>query len=161
MQAIEIIKLDMDQDKTPTVEVGEEGFEANVLRSPQPVLVAFWAAWNRACDILDWELEAVAAECAGEARIVRVNADECPDLCAWYRIESIPTLLFFADGNLYRKIVGTTSRQVILEVLLSHCTRKDTKSSCSSNEEGSEPHRAPGTQTAPIPRASFSLKDSL
>jgi len=87
-------------DSRPIIEIGEANFESEVLRWKQPVLVAFSAAWSRPCQILDSVLEEVAATCAGREKVVRINADNNPDLSLVWKIQSIPTLLCFVDGNL-------------------------------------------------------------
>jgi thioredoxin 1 len=111
---IAVENMDSNQDKPPTVRVGDTDFEAEVLQCHQPVLVAFWAPWSRPCRILERALHEVAIACAGRAKVVKVNADDYPDLSLLYEIQSIPTLLFFVGGALHAKVVGTTSREAIL-----------------------------------------------
>ena len=111
--------MDTNQDKAPTVEVSEANFESEVLRSKQPVLVAFWTPWSRPCHILDSALDEVATACAGSVKVVKVNADDNPDLSIWYEIQSVPTLLCFVDGSLRAKVVGTASKKAILSKLQS------------------------------------------
>ena len=106
-----------DNDKTPTVEAGEANFESEVLRSKQPVIVAFWAPWSRPCQVLRPVLDEVTAACAGSVKVVRVNADDNPGLGVGYQIQSIPTLLYFVDGNERARIVGTASKEAILSKL--------------------------------------------
>ncbi len=101
-------------NKSPIAEIGEADFESEVLRSNQPVLVAFWAPWSRPCQVVAAALNEVAAACAGRVKIVKVNADDNPDLSLWYEIQSIPTLLYIADGSIHAKVVGTASKQAIL-----------------------------------------------
>jgi thioredoxin 1 len=109
--------MNTSQQKAPTVEVGEANFEAEVLKSKQPVLVAFWAPWSHPCHILDKALEEVAATCAGRVKVLKVNADDHPDLSLWYEIQSIPTLVYFVDGTIRAKVVGTASKEAILAKL--------------------------------------------
>jgi len=103
--------------KASTVEVGEANFEAEVLRSKQPVLVAFGAPWSQPCQIINSVLDEVAAACAGSVKVVRVNADDTPDLGVLYEIQSIPTLLYFVDGSIRARVVGTASKEAILTKL--------------------------------------------
>src|SRR5882672_2483390 len=103
----------------PIIEIGEANFESEVLRWKQPVLVAFSADWSRPCQILDLVLEEVAAGCAGRVKVARINADNNPDLSLVWKIQSVPTLLYFVDGNLRAKIVGTASKEAILSKLRS------------------------------------------
>jgi thioredoxin 1 len=104
-------------DKAPTFEVGETNFESEVLKSKQPVLVVFWAPWSHPCHILDSVLDEVATACARSVKVVKVNADDNPDLGMWYEIQSIPTLLYFVDGTLRARVVGTASKEAILSRL--------------------------------------------
>ena len=109
--------MNTNPDNGPIIEIGEANFESEVLRWKQPVLVAFSAAWSRPCQILDSVLEEVAATCAGREKVVRINADNNPDLSLVWNIQSIPTLLYFVDGNLRARIVGTASKEAILSKL--------------------------------------------
>lgn len=102
-----------------TAWVGEADFEAKVLRSKQPVLVAFWAPWSRPCHIIDSVLDEVAAACAGSVKVFKINADNHPALSLLYEIASIPALLIFVDGTVRKKIVGTASTEAILATLRS------------------------------------------
>lgn len=106
-------------DNRPIIEIGGANFESEGLRWKQPVLVAFSAAWSRPCRILDSVLEEVAAACAKREKVVRINADNNPDLSLVWNIQSIPTLLYFVDGNLCGRIVGTASKEAILSKLRS------------------------------------------
>jgi thioredoxin len=117
--------MNTNQHQTPTLKVGEANFELEVLHSKHPVLVAFSAPWSRPCHVLDSALEEVAAACAGEVRVVKVNADDNPDLSLLYDIQSIPTLLYFVEGNLRAKVVGTASPEAILSKLQSVCGGRD------------------------------------
>lgn len=109
--------MNENQKKTPTIELGAADFESEVLGSKLPVMVEFWAPWSRPCQILGSVLDEVAAACVGKVRIVKVNADDNPDLSLSYDIESIPTLLYFVDGGLRAKLVGTASKEAILAKL--------------------------------------------
>ena len=118
--------MKMNHEKKPIIEIGEANFESEVLRWKQPVLVAFSAAWSRPCRILDAVLEEVAAACDGRGKVVKINADNNPDLSLAWEIQSIPALLYFVDGNLRARIVGTASKEAILSKLQS-VTDSDSK----------------------------------
>ena len=119
--------MNSSQSKIPIVEIGEANFESEVLSWKQPVLVAFSAAWSRPCQILDSVLEEVAAACAGREKVVRINADNNPDLSLIWNIQSIPTLLYFVDGKLRGRIVGTASKEAILSKLRAVTDGRDSK----------------------------------
>lgn len=99
------------------VQLAESNFAAEVLQSGQPVLVNFWAPWSRPCQILDPILKEIAAVWAGKARVVKINADDSLELSLTYDIQSIPTLLYFVEGQLRVRIVGTASKEAILAKL--------------------------------------------
>ncbi|HLZ55226.1 MAG TPA: thioredoxin [Verrucomicrobiae bacterium] len=100
-----------------TIEINEANFEAEVLKSSQPVLVDFWAEWCGPCKMLAPVLEEIAAEQNGEVKVTKVNVDEHPALAARFGIRSIPTLLYFADGEMRHQTVGVVSKKTILSNL--------------------------------------------
>ncbi len=107
-------KVNANQDQIRIAQVTAANFEAEVIRSPQPVLVEFSATWSQPCHILESVLDEVALACAGKVKVVRINADDNPDLSLWYEIQSVPTLLGFLGGKIRARIVGTASVQAIL-----------------------------------------------
>lgn len=109
--------MNSNQDKLPGIEASQANFESEVLRSEQPVLVAFGAPWSRPCHIIDSVLDEVITACAGSVKLLRVNADDNPDLSLRYDVQSIPTLLYFTAGHLRAKLVGTASKEAIISKL--------------------------------------------
>jgi thioredoxin 1 len=101
----------------PTIETNEAGFEREVLQTGQPVLVDFWAEWCGPCKMLAPVLDEIAREQAGRAKVVKVNVDENPSLAARFGIQSIPTLLYFAGGEVRDKSVGVAGKRVIVSKL--------------------------------------------
>ena len=97
--------------------ITEAAFEAEVLKSEQPVLVVFETPWSRPCQVLDPILEDLARDWAGKVKVVSVNADDSLDLSLCYDIQSIPTLLYFVEGKLRVQIVGTATKDAILAKL--------------------------------------------
>jgi thioredoxin 1 len=104
-------------DTPHLLKVGKANFEPEVLRSNRPVLVAFLTPWSRACSVLTFVLDKVIMACGGSVKFVTINADDEPDLSLWYGIRSVPTLLYFVDGVIRAKIVGTASKEAILAKL--------------------------------------------
>jgi thioredoxin 1 len=100
-----------------TIEIDEENFEAEVIQSNQPVLVDFWAEWCGPCKMLAPALEEIASEQAGRVKIAKVNVDTNPALAARFGIQSIPSLLYFAGGEVRDKTVGVTGKRAIVSKL--------------------------------------------
>lgn len=97
--------------------VSEADFESQFLQSKNAVLVAFLAPWSKACDIIDPVLLEVAETCAGKVEVVKVNADDNPDLSMSFGVQHIPMLLYFEAGKLRGHLVGTVSKEAILAKL--------------------------------------------
>ena len=106
--------MNSNQARSQIIEVSGAHFQSEVLASRQLVLVEFSAAWSRPCHILDSVLDDVAAACGASLKVVRVNADDNPELSLWYEIQSIPTLLYFFDGKVLARTVGTASKEAVL-----------------------------------------------
>src|SRR5712671_1238254 len=100
-----------------TIEINETNFEVEVLQSNQPVLVDFWAEWCGPCKMLAPVLEEIAVEQSGHVKVAKVNVDTNPVLAARFGIQSIPTLLYFADGEVKDKTVGVTGKRAIVAKL--------------------------------------------
>ena len=100
-----------------TLQLTAASFEAEVLKSKQPVLVVFGAPWSRPCQVLEPIIQELARDWAGKVKVVNVNADDSLDLSLCYDIQSIPTLLCFVEGKLRLQIVGTATKDAILAKL--------------------------------------------
>ena len=101
-------------------EVGDQNFEAEVLKSPVPVLVDFWAAWCAPCRMLAPVVEAIAEDYDGKAKVMKLNVDENTLTAGKYNIKGIPTLLLFKDGTIQEQIVGNTSKGAISKMIDNH-----------------------------------------
>jgi thioredoxin 1 len=101
----------------PTIEINGANFEAEVLKSTQPVLVDFWAEWCGPCKMLAPVLDEIATEQSGRVKVAKVNVDHNPALAARFGIQSIPTLLYFADGAVRHQTVGVIGKKAIVAKL--------------------------------------------
>jgi thioredoxin 1 len=100
-----------------TIELNEANFDSEVLQSSQPVLVDFWAEWCGPCKMLAPLLNEIAIEQAGRVRIAKVDVDSNPALAARFGVQSIPTLLYFAGGEVRNQTIGFLSKRAILSRL--------------------------------------------
>jgi thioredoxin 2 len=104
----------------------DASFEDDVLRSPLPVLLDYWAPWCGQCRALAPVIDALARAYVGRVRVAKLNVDENPALAARYSIQGIPTLLLFDGGQLRERLVGAQPHATLharLESLLAGTTR--------------------------------------
>jgi thioredoxin 1 len=95
-------------------------FEAEVLRSSEPVLVDFWATWCPPCRMIAPTIDALAGEYAGRVKVAKLDVDEAPDVAQKFGIQSIPTLLVFKDGRVVEQRVGALPRSEMARMLDGH-----------------------------------------
>ena len=99
------------------LELNGDTFQAEVLDSPEPVAVDFWASWFGPCKLLAPVLDKVAQEFEGRIRFAKVNLDENPELAAKYGIVSIPTVMLFRDKEQPKRLIGLVDAQTLREFL--------------------------------------------
>jgi thioredoxin 1 len=87
-------------------EFTDANFEAEVLKSSTPVLVDFWAEWCPPCKAIGPMIDKLAGEYAGKVKVGKVDTDSNRDISLKYNISSIPTILFFKNGQIAHKMVG-------------------------------------------------------
>ena len=104
-------------ENSAAVTIDEKNFETEVVKSPAPVLVDFWAEWCGPCKMIAPVLDEIAKEKAGSVKVAKVNVDDNQSLSARYNIRAIPTLLFFKNGQLRDQVTGMTSKKDLLDRL--------------------------------------------
>jgi thioredoxin 1 len=88
------------------VAVTEQTFDSEVVKSPVPVLVDFWATWCGPCKMIAPIVEDLAGEYQGKLKVLKLDVDENSGIAAKYNVMSIPTLGIFNKGELIERIVG-------------------------------------------------------
>lgn len=92
------------------LEVDDNTFETEVLKSSEPVLVDFWAVWCAPCRAIAPHVEALAQQYKGQIRVAKMDIDSSPKVPSEYGIRSIPTLLMFKNGEVVGQVVGAVPK---------------------------------------------------
>ncbi|HON08897.1 MAG TPA: thioredoxin [Verrucomicrobiota bacterium] len=95
------------------INLTSDNFETEVIKSNIPVVVDFWADWCGPCKMLAPVLDELANEYVGKVKICKLNVDDCPEIANNYGISSIPTILFFKEGNVVGQSVGVKPKTVL------------------------------------------------
>jgi thioredoxin 1 len=95
--------------------LNDENFKKEVLDSKQPCLVDFWAEWCGPCRRVAPVVEEIAKEFEGKIKVGKLNVDEGGKTASSYGVMSIPTLMFFKDGQVVEQIVGAVSKAELKE----------------------------------------------
>lgn len=97
------------------IHVNDQNFEEEVLKSSTPVLVDFAAEWCGPCKRLAPVIEELAQDFQGKAKVAHVDVDESKDSASQFNIMSVPTILFFKDGQQVDQLVGLVPKQSLAE----------------------------------------------
>ena len=97
--------------------VTDDSFETEVLKSDKPVLIDFWAEWCGPCKVLGPIIDDVAPEFEGKVRFTKINIDENPDTAPKYGIRGIPTIMIFKNGDLAATNVGVLTKSELTNFL--------------------------------------------
>ena len=100
-----------------SIKVTDDNFKTEVLDSDVPVLVDFWAAWCGPCRVIAPVVEELANEYAGRIKVAKCNVDISAATPMQYNIRSIPTLLFFQNGEVRDQLIGAVSKRELVKRL--------------------------------------------
>jgi len=92
------------------LQLTDDTFEQDVIKSSHPVLVDYWAEWCGPCKMIAPILEEIASEYNGRIKVAKLNIDDNPQTPPKYGIRGIPTLMLFKDGNVEATKVGALSK---------------------------------------------------
>lgn len=99
------------------LEIGDSSFESEVLQSDKPVLVDFWAPWCGPCRAIAPIVEELAVDFGDKVKFTKCNVDENPTTPTKYGIKSIPTLIFFKNGEVQDKVIGIVAKSRLEEMI--------------------------------------------
>ena len=99
------------------LEVGDSSFESEVLKSDKPVLVDFWAPWCGPCRAIAPIVEELAENFGDKVKFTKCNVDENPTTPTKYGIKSIPTLIFFKEGDVVEQITGMVAKSKLEDAI--------------------------------------------
>jgi thioredoxin 1 len=94
-------------------DVSDQTFDNEVIKSGLPVLIDLWAPWCGPCRMVAPVIEGLAPKYEGKVKFCRLNVDENPQTAAKYRVMSIPTILFFKDGQVVDTVVGAVPERAL------------------------------------------------
>ncbi len=102
------------------INVTDANFDEEIIQSPLPVLVDFWAPWCGPCNMVAPTVEALAGEYAGRLKVCKVNVDEAPGVAGRFSIRAIPTLIIFKGGKAVEQVIGVQPKTALEEKIKIH-----------------------------------------
>jgi thioredoxin 1 len=115
----QIVSKNLKEDAvSDTVAQATDGnWESEVLKSSDLVMVDFWAVWCGPCQMVAPIVEELAKDYEGKLKVMKLNTDEAPEVAGRYQIMSIPSILFFKNGEQVEKMVGARSKMQFKQII--------------------------------------------
>jgi thioredoxin 1 len=110
----------MEATMSELIHVNELTFQNEVLGANKPVLVDFSAVWCQPCKMLDPVVKQLAGEWEGKVKVVKIDADENPNLVMQYGVMGIPTLLFMKGGEVKERVTGYMPKEKLIAKFSPH-----------------------------------------
>jgi thioredoxin 1 len=102
------------------IDITDATFAKEVLESPLPVLIDFWAVWCGPCRMIAPIVEEIASEYEGSLKVGKVDVDANPEISMNYGIRGIPTLMVFKGGKVVEQIIGAMPKRTMLDRVTPH-----------------------------------------
>lgn len=99
------------------LDIEDDAFETEVLKSEKPVMVDFWAPWCGPCKAIAPSVEALETQFGDQMKFVKVNVDENPISPSKYGVQAIPTLIFFKNGEIVNQITGMVAKEKLEDAI--------------------------------------------
>lgn len=99
------------------MQITEQNFEAEVIKSDTPVLVDFFAVWCGPCQMLAPIIDELDKEYRGRAKVIKIDIDANQNLASQYQVTSVPSLFIFNNGNVAERLVGMQPKKVLADKL--------------------------------------------
>lgn len=99
------------------IELDDDGFEENVLKSEKPIMVDFWAPWCGPCKAIAPTIEALEKTYGYQMTFAKINVDENPLSPSKYGVQAIPTLIFFKNGEIADQITGMVAKEKLEQTI--------------------------------------------
>ncbi|RLA88254.1 MAG: thioredoxin [Deltaproteobacteria bacterium] len=99
--------------KDGIIQLNNENFEQEVINSPLPVLIDFWAPWCGPCQIVSPIVEEIAEIYKGKIKVGKLNVDDAQEIAIRYGIRGIPTLLVFKGGEVADRMIGAYPKEMV------------------------------------------------
>ena len=97
------------------ITITDDNFDQEVLKSDKPVIIDFWAAWCGPCRMIAPIIEELAKEFDGKVKVGKLDVDDNQNASIKYGVRSIPTVLFFNNGEVKDTIIGAVPKSVFVE----------------------------------------------